>query len=59
MTHLIHYWQRLTQRPGGHDEAEAPVLELAGCFANSVMAGRQPGNVMRLAEAAQLQAMSR
>lgn len=42
---LFLYWQRLTQRAGdlrsddGADRAEAPVLDLAGCFGSPVIRG--------------------
>lgn len=66
MTHnLILYWQRLAHRLadhdlGDHDErAEAPVLDLAACFANPVIAARQTAEVARLADAARGHATAR
>lgn len=40
--HLILYWQRLTRRPDHDKAADAPVLDLAACFANPVIAARRP-----------------
>lgn len=38
--HLILYWQRLTRRPDHDEAADAPILELAACFANPMIAAR-------------------
>ncbi|HTY69009.1 MAG TPA: hypothetical protein VMH36_20315 [Alphaproteobacteria bacterium] len=44
------YWHRLTHRMSDEDErAEAPVLDLAGCFGTPAIAAlRQDGIVTRL-----------
>ena len=56
---LFLYWQRLTHRAGDEaDRAEAPVLDLAGCFGSPVIRApmfRNPGPpaiVAKLADAA-------
>lgn len=37
---LILYWQRLRRRPVDDTTSNAPVLDLAGCFAKSVIAAQ-------------------
>jgi hypothetical protein len=48
------YWQRLTHRMSDEGErAEAPVLDLAGCFGTPAIAALRPaGIVARLGDAA-------
>ena len=57
--HLIQYWQRLTHWEGDEDALEAPVLELAACFAKPAIAARRTGEVTRLTDAAKAQATAR
>lgn len=48
---LFVYWRQLTQRTEDEAEhAEAPVLDLAGCFGTPVIAARHAATATRFAE---------